>query len=62
MLCISHTFKATSPPNILHKEAVVNNLIDNDTKWWNSSLIWEIFSEEEADIILKIPLAKKSSR
>lgn len=39
MLCISHTFKATSPPNILHNEAVVNNLIDNDTKWWNSSLI-----------------------
>jgi hypothetical protein len=32
-------------------------LIDQDTKWWNSNLITEVFHEEEARVICQIPLS-----
>ena len=31
--------RIVSAPNLLHSEAMVSHLIDQDTKWWNSSLI-----------------------
>lgn len=32
------------------------NLIDNDTKTWNSQLSGQIFNDEEASIICNLPL------
>jgi hypothetical protein len=33
-------------------------MIDSDKKWWNMALITEIFTQEEAEIICKIPLSR----
>ena len=43
-------------PNLLNNEAVVSQLIDQDTKWWNSSLINQIFYPFEAEKIKSIPI------
>jgi hypothetical protein len=45
----SHTIQ--SPVHILNSEAKVWELIDQDTNWWNISLIKEIFMEEEVEMI-----------
>jgi hypothetical protein len=45
----SHTIQ--SPVHFLNSEAKVGELIDQDTNWWNISLIKERFMEEEAEMI-----------
>ena len=43
----SATFSIQSSPKILHEQAIVNELIDRDTHWWNVKLLEDIFNEEE---------------
>lgn len=42
--------------SFLHKENVVSDLIDVDSKWWNSQLIDQLFFTFEAQKIKSIPL------
>lgn len=51
------TFRVQSPIKVLDSNALVANLIDNDTKIWNSQLSGQIFNDEEASIICNLPLS-----
>jgi hypothetical protein len=51
------TFMIQSPPNLLNPEATVSKLIDVDTHWWKTYLLENLFSEEEAKIILSLPIS-----
>jgi len=55
------TFVIQTPCRILSVDVTVSNLIDPDTKSWNSSLISDIFMEEEAQLICNIPLSPLQS-
>ena len=37
---------------------MVSSLIDQETKWWKTSVVRALFLPFEADIILKIPLSQ----
>ncbi len=50
------------PMRLLAEYAKVEELIDQDTRWWNSSLIKEIFQEDEVDIICQLSLSKYSQK
>jgi hypothetical protein len=41
---------------VLNEDTVVNDLIDNDTRWWDLHLIKEVV-EEEASSIFQIPIS-----
>jgi hypothetical protein len=45
-----------SPVRILEEGAKVSELLDRDTNWWNYSLIHEVFSAEEAELICSLPV------
>jgi hypothetical protein len=51
------TYTIQSPPRILDKESKVSALIDEDTKWWNPSLVSDIFNADEAALIYNIPIS-----
>ena len=51
------TYAIQTPPWILDKESKVSALIDENTHWWNSSLVSEIFGAEEAALIFNIPIS-----
>jgi hypothetical protein len=51
------TYEVQSPPKILDKKDMVAELIDPEVKWWNTALIKSVFSEEEAKVIINIPLS-----
>jgi hypothetical protein len=55
-------FAIQSPQRLLLEDARVIELIDQDSSWWNLPLIQEIFHEEEAHIICKIPLSLLQSK
>jgi hypothetical protein len=41
-----------TPPTVLHPEATMSVLIDGDTRWWDSTLLENIFSKEEVQVIV----------
>ncbi|KAL0015448.1 hypothetical protein SO802_002517 [Lithocarpus litseifolius] len=45
-----------SSTSFLHKESVISDLIDVDSKWWNSQLIDQLFFPFEAQKFKSIPL------
>jgi hypothetical protein len=51
------TYAIQTPPRILDKESTVRSLMDEDTLWWNTTLISEIFSVEEAALIYNVPIS-----
>jgi hypothetical protein len=52
-------FKVWSPVNILSEDALVETLIDSDTKQWKRDLIHSCFNQTEAKQILSIPLSHR---
>lgn len=52
------TYSIQSPRRMLAEDAKVVELIDPDTKWWNTFLIKEIFKEDKVAIIFQIPLSQ----
>jgi ribonuclease HI len=52
-----HSFKIISPPVLLQPESTVNQLIDGDIKCWNRPLLARLFSVEEIEMILAIPIS-----
>jgi hypothetical protein len=53
---VPSTFKIQTPVRILNGDAKVSELIDGSSNWWNISLVHEIFSKEEADMICGLPI------
>jgi len=51
------TFTVQSPPRILDENALVAELINTETQGWKVDLIRAIFGEEEATVIINIPLS-----
>lgn len=51
------TFSIQTLVHILQADANVKDLIDTDTKAWKTSLVNEVFWEDEAEAILNIPLS-----
>ena len=56
------TYKVISPPQTLHDEALVSNLINNNPHCWNSKLIDEIFLPRDANLIKSLPLSFRKPR
>jgi hypothetical protein len=42
---------------MLDPNATVDALIDGNTKWWNSTLLGAIFTQEEVSLIQSIPVS-----
>lgn len=57
----STTYMVQTPKRILAENARVKKLIDENTRWWNVSLIHEVFNAEEAISICQIPLSHHNS-
>jgi hypothetical protein len=55
-LPVPSTFKVQSPVSVLSSDVYVRDLIDRDTRWWNISLVHDIFLQDEADLICGIPI------
>ena len=53
------TFKITSPPVGLPLDARVSTLINHLDKCWHTNLIRQVFSSEDATMILGIPLSSR---
>lgn len=51
------TFRIQSPMCILHENAKVKELIDSDTKQWNTPFLRVVFLKEEVKEIGKIPIS-----
>ena len=49
-----------SQPVLLDSNATVNALIDGDTHWWNIPLLDNLFTKEEAQLILTLPVSTTS--
>jgi hypothetical protein len=49
-----------SKPVLLDPNATVNALIDGDTHWWNLPLLDNLFTREEAQLILTLPVSMTS--
>jgi hypothetical protein len=45
------------PRTVLGEDVRVANLIDDDTKFWNTQLLDTMFSPEEAKVIKGIPIS-----
>jgi hypothetical protein len=56
------TFKVQSPVRILNSDATVSALIHRDLRWWNVSLVHEIFLQDKAELICSIPICPGSQR
>lgn len=54
------TFSIQSPIHVLDKDARVSELIDEDTKWWKTNMIHEVFMEEEARSIWRMAISPAS--
>jgi hypothetical protein len=50
-----------SPVSILSRNAKVSELLDDDTNWWNVSLVKEVFTVEETEAICCVPVCPRSS-
>ena len=51
------TYTIHSPPKDMHPKATVSALTNEDTRWWDSTLLDSMFSKEEAAIIQSIPVS-----
>jgi hypothetical protein len=51
------TYSIQSPVRLLHPQARVVELIDQDSRRWNAALVESIFQKEEAELIKNIPLS-----
>lgn len=52
------TYAMQTPRTRLAKEAKVEELTVQDSKWRKASLIKEIFKEEEAELICRMPMSR----
>jgi ribonuclease HI len=59
---VPSSFAIQSPIRILDREATVNDLIDEETRWWNIPLIQEVFLKDEASIICNMPICPGRQR
>jgi hypothetical protein len=51
-----------SPVRILSEDAKVCELLDTETNWWNTTLVHNVFGEEEARVICSIAVCPRSRK
>jgi hypothetical protein len=56
------TYRIHSTPQLLDLDATMDNLIDKDTKWWDSTVLENLFDKEEVQLIQSIPLSYTNQR
>jgi hypothetical protein len=56
------TYMIQSPPMLLDSNALVCELIDRDTKWWNLPMLKNLFAEEEVNLFLSLPISVANQR
>jgi hypothetical protein len=61
-LPIKSTHCVQSPVSILTGTAVVKDLIDQDSRWWNQQLLEDIFKPEEVRAIQSIPISSTNQK
>lgn len=59
---IPSSYMIQSPRSMLLEDAMVEALIDAETRDWNPHLIHQLFSPQEAEIICKIPLSRENAK
>jgi len=47
-------------PIVDYENSIMDSLIDPDSRQWNKELVEELFNEEEAELIKKIPLSQNA--
>ena len=52
------TYKLITPPRDFYGFPMVSSLIDQETKWWKTSVVRALFLPFEANTILEIPLSQ----
>nr|XP_023880462.1 uncharacterized protein LOC111992841 [Quercus suber] len=60
-LC-QHMGRVLSPVSVLSEESTVDQLINRDSRWWNSALVDLIFIPCEAQLIKSIPVCLSAQR
>jgi hypothetical protein len=53
---VPSTYSIHSPVRILDLDANVSTLIDEETRWWNIPLAYELFRREEAAPVCSNPI------
>ena len=53
----SSTFMIQSPPRRLDPEAKVCELLDVEKKWWDLTLLQELFTKEEVELVLSMSIS-----
>ena len=51
-----HSGRVLSPVSVLLEDAMVDQLLDSESRWWNTSLVDTIFIPSEAQQIKSIPI------
>jgi hypothetical protein len=54
------TYAVQTPLKIIALDSTISELIDREQNWWKVRLVKEIFLEEEARVILSIPLSSSN--
>jgi hypothetical protein len=54
--------KVQSPVQILSADATVSELLDTDTNWWKTDLIFSIFGVDEAEAICSMPVCPRTTK
>ncbi|XP_059436328.1 uncharacterized protein LOC132169286 [Corylus avellana] len=56
------THMIQSPHSVLHHNAKVKELIDDDTQWWNIPLIEKVFMKDKAEVFCNMVISPGSQR
>lgn len=56
------TYAVELPIKLLNGDATVMALIDDDTRWWNTSLVKDIFNEDKTERICSLPISPRTRK
>ena len=54
-----HTNKVLHPTHIVDEDLMVVEIINPDTRWWDTEFIMKNFNREDAKAILRVPLSRR---
>ena len=58
----AHSGRILSPVSVLSEEATVDQLIGNDSQWWNTNLVDSIFIPSKAQLVKSIPVCHSAQK
>ena len=57
-----HSGRVLSPVSVLSEDATVDQLLDSESRWWNTNLVETIFIPSEAQQIKSIPVCHSAQK